>query len=768
MSRMPEPFSAHSTGSCHFCRRAWFLRTAARFRTAPPTRWSSPTSPQSSGSTTEPPSTRSPSTIDNTGEIIGAGYAIQTWRDTLDITNSGTVQGGLAAENGAIADINNSGLWQGAADGDGVLFTGIGSQLSNTGTINATISIEAGDSVVTNSGKIDGSVVFSGSGTGDLIDNSGTILSSDPLTAVAVEFGSSSATLNNSAGGVINGPVVFVGSSDTLDNAGAISGAISLTSGADHIHNSGSISDSLEFTGSSGGDFVVNSGAIGSGVGFLGEETSETLENTATGSIAGPTSSAYAVTFSGIDGTLRNGGKIDGGVSLDDSSTLINSGSINGAIAIVSLSDTLRNSGTIADSVTITGTAGSTGDDVVTNSGAMADGISFGGLVGESLTNTSKGSITGEVTFGGDADNLQNGGTIDGAVSMANELTLVNSGSINGAVRLTSGSDTFRNSGAVSSAVALTGSGSDDVVTDTGSMADGITLSSGKEESLTITATGSVGSVSPTIAAVSFGGSEADLENGGTIGGAVDLTSGTDTVVNTGAINGNILFQEGATGADGRDSLTNLGSISGELAFFNSAGTESVTNDAAGTITGGVNLGSEGGSLFNSGKIDGGVFSSASTANDRVTNTGTISGGITFDGTQNFTNDGQIYGDVLLGSNGTMTNAGTINGSLTMGAGDTADLSPGAISGTIEASTADTFEFGGNFGDETIYNFTAGTGSTHDTIQFATNDFASFSAVRAARSQVGGDTVIRLDSADSITLVGVTATSLVSADFKFV
>jgi hypothetical protein len=48
------------------------------------------------------------------------------------------------------------------------------------------------------------------------------------------------------------------------------------------------------------------------------------------------------------------------------------------------------------------------------------------------------------------------------------------------------------------------------------------------------------------------------------------------------------------------------------------------------------------------------------------------------------------------------------------------------------------------------------------------NDFGIFTAVQSAMSQVGADTVIRLDATDSITLVGVTKSSLVSADFKFV
>ena len=86
----------------------------------------------------------------------------------------------------------------------------------------------------------------------------------------------------------------------------------------------------------------------------------------------------------------------------------------------------------------------------------------------------------------------------------------------------------------------------------------------------------------------------------------------------------------------------------------------------------------------------------------------------------------------------------------------------------INARASDTFDYHGLFGNETIDSFTAGTGSTHDTLQFAANDFGSFTAVQSAMSQVGADTVIRLDATDSITLVSVTKSNLVSADFKFV
>ena len=132
-------------------------------------------------------------------------------------------------------------------------------------------------------------------------------------------------------------------------------------------------------------------------------------------------------------------------------------------------------------------------------------------------------------------------------------------------------------------------------------------------------------------------------------------------------------------------------------------------------------------------------------------------------------NSGTIAGNVTLaGASSTLTNTGTIDGDVTLGASDTIKDSRGEVTGVINAGASDTFDYHGLFGEETIDSFTAGSGSTHDTIQFAANDFGSLTAVRSAMSQVGADTVIRLDATDSITLVGVTKSDLVSADFKFV
>jgi hypothetical protein len=52
-------------------------------------------------------------------------------------------------------------------------------------------------------------------------------------------------------------------------------------------------------------------------------------------------------------------------------------------------------------------------------------------------------------------------------------------------------------------------------------------------------------------------------------------------------------------------------------------------------------------------------------------------------------------------------------------------------------------------------------------LEFSTSDFASYTALTGAMSQIGSGVMFRLDATDSITLNHVSLSSLVSADFKF-
>jgi hypothetical protein len=238
---------------------------------------------------------------------------------------------------------------------------------------------------------------------------------------------------------------------------------------------------------------------------------------------------------------------------------------------------------------------------------------------------------------------------------------------------------------------------------------------------------------------VSIASHTSTLTNSGSIDGAIALTSG-DTIDNVGTIDGAVKLVSGG------DTFTNASTIDGAVTFTGTGVTNTFTN--SGSITGTV-------TLSGSGTVS--------------TNTGTITGNfVQAEGTATITNHGHIYGNVTLAAGDTLTNTGVIHGNVTLGAGDTINSSRGEITGSISASTSDTFDYAGLFGKETINGFKGGTVSTHDTIQFAADDFGTFTAVQAAMSQVGTDTVIRLDATDSITLAGITKTSLVAADFHFV
>lgn len=82
-------------------------------------------------------------------------------------------------------------------------------------------------------------------------------------------------------------------------------------------------------------------------------------------------------------------------------------------------------------------------------------------------------------------------------------------------------------------------------------------------------------------------------------------------------------------------------------------------------------------------------------------------------------------------------------------------------------SGSDVFVFASGFGKDTITDFVAGSG-TADLIEFDDAVFADLSAVLAAATQVGADTLITYDVDNTITLKNVTKTNLHTDDFRFV
>lgn len=94
-------------------------------------------------------------------------------------------------------------------------------------------------------------------------------------------------------------------------------------------------------------------------------------------------------------------------------------------------------------------------------------------------------------------------------------------------------------------------------------------------------------------------------------------------------------------------------------------------------------------------------------------------------------------------------------------------LDGGANNDTIAGGTeSDTFIFRAGFGNDTITDFVAGA-STDDVIEFHDGIFADFTAVMAAASASGSDTIIT-DGSNTITLQNVALASLHQDDFRFV
>ena len=129
---------------------------------------------------------------------------------------------------------------------------------------------------------------------------------------------------------------------------------------------------------------------------------------------------------------------------------------------------------------------------------------------------------------------------------------------------------------------------------------------------------------------------------------------------------------------------------------------------------------------------------------------------LTFIGAGAFNGTGNGAANIITGGAGDDTlNGGAGNDTLIGGAGND----------TLTGGTgADTFRFDAGFGTDRITDFTAGAGAAHDVLDFASSIFASFAAMQAAATQVGGDTVIAA-GANTLTLTGVTKASLVAADF---
>jgi hypothetical protein len=170
----------------------------------------------------------STSTIDNEGAITGQGYVIQSRSDIMDISNSGTVHGGLFSLD--FVSLDNTGTWLAGTDASGVGTDGLllrdGGTLTNSGNIHAAISLTGStNNSLINSGNITGNVTLSG--ISSTMKNHHEIYGD-------VTLGNSDALINT---GIIHGDV-NLGAGDTVnDSRGEITGAINASANDLFVYN---------------------------------------------------------------------------------------------------------------------------------------------------------------------------------------------------------------------------------------------------------------------------------------------------------------------------------------------------------------------------------------------------------------------------------------------------------------------------------------------------------------------------------------------------
>ena len=106
---------------------------------------------------------------------------------------------------------------------------------------------------------------------------------------------------------------------------------------------------------------------------------------------------------------------------------------------------------------------------------------------------------------------------------------------------------------------------------------------------------------------------------------------------------------------------------------------------------------------------------------------------------------------INVAANATDTISGS-NNTINVGHSDTLTVS----------GSSDILVFQPAFGQDVINGF-----DSRDTIQFSTADFANWQALLNHMTQSGSNTIITLDASDTVTLAGVTASTLQASQFSF-
>tara|TARA_R110002124_G_scaffold276986_2_gene448036 strand:+ start:5491 stop:17406 length:11916 start_codon:yes stop_codon:yes gene_type:complete len=530
--------------------------------------------------------TLSPNTITNSGTITGGGdvtygFGVEIVDGAVTLTNQsgGVISGGiggiwLASDDLATLNLNlgstvtgsivstNSGarttILAGLLTGgyDASAGTGVDTfTLASTGSITGAVNLGGGDDVFNWQGGTIGSTINAGSGTGDVFNSA---LGAGNAGSLSLTNLSGFETYNHSTGeltltGSRNGGAVWnIATGTTLNLAGSLTNvggtgfAISAVSGSTVNVLAGGVLNnwlSVYFNGSATST-VTNSGSmIATSTGISSSNGRINVTNNAGGTITASTSGAISLAFGG--GTIINNGTLTGGSDVQAGF---------GLLAQYTGATVTNNAGTIS------GGAG----------GILSGSTIYGGLL--SVTNAAGAQISGPVA-------ITTGGT--------SSLTLNNSGRVLGG---TTGAIVANGSGAV----AITNNAGGQIVSSGGNAVSTIGTATITNAGLIGNGTVSGGGVytaSGTNYAINIAGGT--ITNSGTItgGGAGIYSSNGLTLTNTGTITGGegggVLFRDGVAVLNAPSTILNAGTISAPVysALLIQGGT--ITNAAAGSLTGG-------------------------------------------------------------------------------------------------------------------------------------------------------------------------------------
>ncbi|MFB9978584.1 beta strand repeat-containing protein [Mesorhizobium kowhaii] len=636
--------------------------------------------------------------------------------DTITGSAAGdTIVGGMGSDALNGGDGNDVFLTGGTNDGFDGVAGGNGSDVlkaTSNGTIIGLASIATIEAITADGYS---NVTIAGSTAANTLDFSAVALTG--ITSISGSAG------NDIITGTSGDDTIFGDAGlDTL-NGGA--GSDTLTGGADN--------DTL--SGGDGDDVFLMSGASDGFDSVTGGNGTDIIKATADNMIIGLTAIATVEEIS-ADGHA--------GVSISGSAS----------------ADTLNFSALTLTG--ITGIFGGSGNDTITGS-AAADIISgdagddtLGGSDGNDIFLFS-GTAGGfdAITGGNGTDTIKAlaNGTIIGLRSIAGIEAITADGFANVQIAGSGNADTLDFSDTTLTGIVsidggagndiITGSAANDVIiansgTDTLNGGDGndvFSIGSGGSNHIINGGNGSdtIVATSTTLSIASFSGIEA-IDGSGVAGLSIVGTGVADT------------FDFSAT------TLTNVVLING------GAGNDTITGSASDDVI----SGGAGADILNGGAGNDTVTYAASTAAVTVNLATTTQSGGDAQGDQLTAIEhvvGSNYADTLTGNTGDNSlNGGTGNDRLTGAGGD--DLLTGGANN-------DTFVFRAGFGHDTIMDFAAGA-TVSDVIEFSQDLFVDYTAVLAAASDVGSDTLITLDANNSILLHNVTVASLNANDFLFV